>query len=113
MYGVPHGLANAVILPYVLEFCRKEAEQKLADLAVAGHLGTRRESPEDLSLKFIDKVKSLNRNMKIPTFIKELQEEDIPLIAKRALDEAHPDYPVPRIMTLAECEDLIGQLLAT
>jgi len=51
--------------------------------------------------------------MKIPTFIKELQEEDIPLIAKRALDEAHPDYPVPRIMTLAECEDLIGQLLAT
>lgn len=112
MYGVPHGLANAIILPYVLEFCRKEAEQKLAELAVAGHLGTRRESPEELSVQFIEKVKSLNRNMKIPTFIKELKEADIPLIAKRALDEAHPDYPVPRIMTLSECEELVGQLLA-
>jgi len=54
----------------------------------------------------------MNKNMKIPTFIKELQEKDIPLIAKRALDEAHPDYPVPRIMTLQECEDLIRKLLA-
>ncbi len=34
-----------------------------------------------------------------------------PLIAKRALDEAHPDYPVPRIMTRSECEDLVRTLL--
>jgi alcohol dehydrogenase class IV len=111
LYGVPHGLANAIILPYILEFCRKEAEEKLADLAVAGRIGTRKESAKDLSLKFIEKVKTMNKNMKIPTYIKELQEKDIPLIAKRALDEAHPDYPVPRIMTLEECETLIKKLL--
>ncbi len=111
LYGVPHGLANAVILPYILEFCRKEAENKLADLAVAGGIGTRKETDEDLSVKFIEKIKSMNKNMKIPTYIKELQEKDIPLIAKRALDEAHPDYPVPRIMTLDECEVLVAKLL--
>lgn len=111
LYGVPHGLANAVILPYILEFCRKEAENKLADLAVAGGIGTRKETDEDLSIKFIEKIKSMNKNMKIPTYIKELQEKDIPLIAKRALDEAHPDYPVPRIMTLDECEVLVAKLL--
>ncbi len=111
LYGVPHGLANAIILPYVLEFCRKEAGKKLADLAVAGRIGTRKESTEDLSVKFIEKVKTMNKNMKIPTVIKELQEKDIPLIAKRALDEAHPDYPVPKIMTHAECEALIRKLL--
>lgn len=111
LYGVPHGLANAIILPHVLEFCRKEAEQKLADLAVAGHLGTRRESPEELSRTFIEKIKDMNRNMKIPTFIKELKEADVSMIARRALDEAHPDYPVPRIMTLPECEALVRQLL--
>lgn len=111
LYGVPHGLANAIILPYILDFCRKEAEEKLADLAVAGRIGTRKESAKDLSLKFIEKVKTMNKNMKIPTFIKELQEKDIPLIAKRALDEAHPDYPVPRIMTLEECETLIKKLM--
>ncbi len=112
LYGVPHGLANAIILPYVLEFCRKDAEKKLADLAIAGGIGTKGESAEKLSYRFIEKVKTMNKNMKIPTFIKELQEKDIPLIAKRALDEAHPDYPVPRIMTLQECEDLIRKLLA-
>ncbi len=111
LYGVPHGLANAIILPHVLEFCRKDAENKLADLAVAGHLGTRRDGPEKLSLQFIEKIKTMNKNMKIPMHIQELKETDIPLIAKRALKEAHPDYPVPRIMTLDECEDLIRKLL--
>jgi len=111
LYGVPHGLANAIILPYVLEFCRKEAEKKLAGLAIAGGIGTKGESEEKLSHRFIEKIKTMNKNMKIPTFIKELQEKDIPLIAKRALNEAHPDYPVPRIMTLAECEKLVGKLL--
>lgn len=111
LYGVPHGLANAIILPYVLEFCREEAGQKLAKLAVAGGIGKHGESVEVLSKRFIEKVKALNKNMEIPTFIKELKEKDIPLIAKRALDEAHPDYPVPRIMTREECEELIGMLL--
>ncbi|RJP93853.1 MAG: iron-containing alcohol dehydrogenase [Desulfobacteraceae bacterium] len=111
LYGVPHGLANAIILPYILEFCRKEAEKKLAALAVAGGIGKKSESAEKLSHRFIDHIKTMNKNMGIPTFIKELKKKDIPLIAKRALDEAHPDYPVPRIMTLSECEELIKKLL--
>ena len=111
LYGVAHGLANAVILPYVLEFCRKDAEQKLARLAIAGGIGTAAESDEALSHRFIEKIKTMNKNMGLPDYIKELREQDIPLIAKRALDEAHPDYPVPRIMTRQECEDLIRRLL--
>jgi alcohol dehydrogenase class IV len=111
LYGVPHGLANAIILPYVLEFCRKDAEKKLAGLAVAGGIGKRNESKEALSIKFIKKIKTMNKNMDIPTCIKELKEKDIPLIAKRALDEAHPDYPVPTIMTIEECESLVRKLL--
>ncbi|RJP79467.1 MAG: iron-containing alcohol dehydrogenase [Desulfobacteraceae bacterium] len=111
MYGVPHGLANAVILPHVLEFCRKEAEKKLAQLAIAGGIGEKGESDKELSKRFIEKVKSMNKKMKIPAYIKELREEDIPHIAGKALDEAHPDYPVPRIMTQEECEALIRKLL--
>jgi alcohol dehydrogenase class IV len=111
LYGVPHGLANAVILPYVLEFCRKGAEKKLAALAVAGGIGKKGESIEELSYRFIQKIKTMNKNMKIPTFIKELKAKDIPLIAQRALNEAHPDYPVPVIMTLEECEGIIRKLL--
>lgn len=111
LYGVAHGLANAIILPYVLEFCRKDAEPKLARLAVTGGIGSEEESAEALSHRFIGKIKAMNKDMGLPDYIKELKEEDIPLIAKRALDEAHPDYPVPRIMTRQECEDLIRRLL--
>ncbi|MBF0101329.1 MAG: iron-containing alcohol dehydrogenase [Desulfobacterales bacterium] len=111
LYGVPHGLANAIILPHVLDFCQKEAEEKLAKLAVVGGLGNAGESKDVLAQKFIDKIKTMNKNMNIPICIKELQENDIPLIAKRALYEAHPHYPVPRIMTQKECEELIRKLL--
>jgi alcohol dehydrogenase len=53
----------------------------------------------------------MNENMSIPTTIEELQEKDIPLIVKRALKEANPAYPVPRIMKREECEALVGELL--
>ncbi|MBT4365645.1 MAG: iron-containing alcohol dehydrogenase [Desulfobacteraceae bacterium] len=111
LYGVPHGLANAVILPYILEFSRKDAEEKLAGLAIAGGIGTPIESNEELSYRFIEKVKAMNKNMGIPSSIKEIQIKDIPLIAERAVKEGNPDYPVPKIMNQKECEDIIRKLL--
>lgn len=111
LYGVPHGLANAIILPFVLDFCRHEAQAKLADLAVAAGLGERSEGDEALAGAFIAAVERTNERMGIPRTIAELREDDVPLIARRALQEAHPDYPVPRIMTLGECEALVRRLL--
>jgi alcohol dehydrogenase class IV len=111
LYGVPHGLANAIILPYVLEFCRRDAQAKLAQLARVGGLTTVGEPDEALSYRFIAKVKEMNVAMQIPTCIKELKRGDIPLIARRALKEAHPEYPVPTLMTQAECETLLTRLL--
>ncbi len=111
LYGVPHGLANAIILPHVLRFCREEAEQKLARLARAGGLGGESDSDEELSCRFIEKIETMNRNMDIPTTIKELQEKDIPLIVERALKEGNPAYPVPRLMNRQECEGLVRKLL--
>ena len=111
LYGVPHGLANAIILPYVLEFSEKKARKKLARLALASGIGKQEDSEEELSRKFIDRIKVMNRNMNIPTNIKELQEKDIPLIVERVLSEAHPLYPVPRMMNKKECEGLVRGLL--
>ena len=111
LYGVPHGLANAIILPYVLRACRVEAEAKLAALAIAAGIGTHGEPEAELAHRFIGSIEAMNKSMGIPTFIAELKSTDIPLIAKRALDEAHPDYPVPRILDLAECQALVTELL--
>lgn len=110
-YGVPHGLANAIVLPFVLESSREQAKEKLAQLARISGIGKGDDSSDQLSLKFIEKIKAMNYNMNIPTSVQELMEKDIPLIAKRALSEAHPDYPVPRMLKKSECEDLIRRLL--
>lgn len=111
MYGVPHGLANAVVLPYILEYFGESSHEKLAKLAIIGGLGSKGESKRVLAEKFIDKVKEMNKNMNIPRGIEELMEKDIPLISQRAMKEGNPDYPVPKIMSVKECEELMRKLL--
>ncbi|UYP46685.1 hypothetical protein NEF87_002970 [Candidatus Lokiarchaeum ossiferum] len=111
MYGVAHGLANAVILPYMLEKFGEKIHQKLANLAVLVGLGTNSESPKDLATKFIEKIKFFNQNMGIPTFIDKLKEEDIPLLAQRAITEGNPEYPVPVIFDVPMMEEVITQLV--
>lgn len=110
LYGVPHGLANAIILPRVLELSRVDAEGKLARLARAGGIANG-DSDAEASRKFIQKVEAMNRAMQIPPVIRELQAKDIPLIAERALREANPMYPVPTLMDQADCEHLVRKLL--
>lgn len=111
LYGVPHGLANAVVLPYVLEYFGESIEDKLAKLAIAGGIGNTEETNKILANRFIERVKTMNKNMNIPTYIKEIKESDIPLLAKRALKEGNPGYPVPKIMNLKECTQILKKLL--
>ena len=49
MYGVPHGLANAIVLPHVLDFSRADCEEKLARLAIVGGIGEEGEAPAELA----------------------------------------------------------------
>lgn len=110
LYGVAHGLANAIILPKVLEFYGETIYSKLAEMTVYAELGDKTAGEKALAMKFIEKIKDMNKNMNIPLGIKELKEEDIPLIARRAVKEGNPDYPVPKIMSVHECEELVRKL---
>ena len=110
MYGIPHGLANAVILPYILEFFGESAHNRLAILAdVAGISGDAKTEKEKAE-KFIESIKELNRKMNIPDKFEGIKDEDIELIAQRALKEGNPLYPVPKIMNLEECKAIIKTL---
>ena len=109
-YGVPHGLANAVILPYVLEYYGETAHKRLAKLSeIAGvkTTGTDKEKAE----AFIEAIKTLNKNMNIPDGFDMVQEKDIPVIVERALKEGNPLYPVPKIMDKADCEAVIRRMM--
>ena len=61
---------------------------------------------------FIAKIRELNEKMEIPSKFDFIKEEDIPTIAKRALKEGNPLYPVPKIMDNADCTFVIRELMA-
>ena len=112
MYGIPHGLANAVILPYVLDYFGEAAYDRLADLADAAGLDCDGKSNEEKAKMFIAEIRRMNKDMNIPDKFEQIKEEDISLIADRALLEGNPLYPVPKIMDKAECVAVIRQLMA-
>ncbi len=103
-YGIPHGLANAVIMPYVLEEYGSSAHKKLHELGIAAGVSTDNDSHEIGAKKFIEAIKSLNEKMNIPTTLNGIKEEDIPEMSKHAEKEANPLYPVPKLMTSKELE---------
>jgi alcohol dehydrogenase class IV len=110
-YHTPHGLANAIMLPVVLEYSAPAVTGRLAQLAVRAKLGREGEDDETLAQRFLDGVRALNAELNIPTTLEALREADIPALARAACAEAHLGYPVPRYMDEATCEALIRQVL--
>ncbi|MCR5692440.1 MAG: iron-containing alcohol dehydrogenase [Bacilli bacterium] len=102
-YNVPHGYANAVLLPYVLEAYGKKAHRKLGDLAKLIEI-VHPESKTDKAAKaFIDYVKMLKYSLGIPAhFDRVIKKEDLDDLVKAALHEANPLYPVPKILGAEE-----------
>ena len=112
MYGTPHGLANAVILPYVLDYYGKTAWKPLARLAKISGFVSAEGTNEEIANRFIARIREMNEAMNIPAKFDFIKEEDIPLLAQRALKEGNPLYPVPKIMDQADCEAVIRSLMA-
>lgn len=101
-YNIPHGLANAVLLPYVLESYGSCIHRKLHDLAVAAGIASPQEEDARAAAKFIRAIRQLNARMGIPETLEGIRPEDIPVMAAHAEKEANPLYPVPRLMTREE-----------
>lgn len=101
-YNIPHGLANAVLMPYVLEGYGKAVYKKLHQLAIVAGISAKQESSKAGAEKFIAAIKELNKKMNIPSSFDIIDEKDIPQMAKYAAKEANPLYPVPSLMNAKE-----------
>jgi alcohol dehydrogenase class IV len=110
-YHVPHGLANAVLLPHILDFSFENALCRYAELAIAAGLATKDDTQVAAAHKFVEGVKDLNKTLNIQADFPELKANDIPELAKRAVREAYCDYPVPKLMNRAQCEALLHKLI--
>ena len=105
-YNIPHGLANAVIMPYVLESYGESVYKKLSNLAIAAGVASASDSYDVAAMKFIQAIRSLNERMQIPEKLKGIKKEDISLMAEHADREANPLYPVPKLMDKKELEEI-------
>lgn len=105
-YGIPHGLANSVLLPIVLEKYGEAAWKKLARLARETGLVPATMEDEEAAKKFIEKLRTMNRNMNIPEKLRGIKDEDIPGLAIKADKEANPLYPVPVLWDAKELEEI-------
>lgn len=112
-YHVPHGLANAIVMPHVLRFSMPACSARMAELARVMGLQTQssQQSEQALAEALIERVEQLNQRFEIPNFVTALREEDIPHIVKAARAEARFTYAVPRYMSQAEGEALLLGLL--
>ena len=110
-YGTPHGLANAIALPLVLDFSKDEARSQLARLAEI--IGVESGSDTEKAQRFIAAVRELMADLDIPEQLDALKEEDVTSLAERARAEAYLDYPVPRYMDQEQAEVLLRRMLIT
>ena len=110
LYHTPHGLANSVILPYVLSYYGSAAHKKLARLADLTGITENSDTTEAKAERFIEEIRRMNRAMNIPAHLSEIREEDIPLLTDHAVREANPLYPVPRILGKKDMEFLLRQI---
>lgn len=105
-YGVPHGLANAIILPHMLRAYGKAAEPRLADLSRMAGVAPANASDSAAAAAFIGWIDRMNAALGIPKYVTGIRRSDIPEMAAHADAEANPLYPVPLLMDRLELEHM-------
>lgn len=112
LYDTPHGVANAIILPTVMEYNKDAVGEKLRDVAKAmGVSGTEKMSKEEYQKAAIDAVKKLAEDVGIPKDLKNIvKPEDVDFLSQSAMDDAcRPGNP--RDPKFEEIKELFLSLL--
>ena len=108
-YGVPHGIANATLLPHVLRSYGTCINKKLSEMAQVTGL-TLTDEPDQNAELMIQSIETMNQNLSLPTHIEGILDEDIEDLIRHAFKEAHPWYPVPRFLDRQELYSIYKQI---
>jgi len=108
LFDIPHGLANAVLLPYVLEYNYPGDTAKFARIAAAMGQEDPGSSERDMAGLVVRATAQLGRDIGIPLTLEEMQipEASIPEMARAAMEVARPMMNNPRPMTAATAEQV-------
>ena len=111
-YNVPHGLANAILLPLVLREYGSCIDKKLHRLAIAAGLADKNTPDHEAAELCIRASEEMKERFGLVNIVKEIQETDIPKLAHYADKEANPLYPVPKLMDASELEKFYYMLMS-
>lgn len=92
-FGIPHGLANAVILPHIMEFYLPACKKEFAELARVVKL--KGDSEEALAKAFVDSLWKMNKDLNIPERLEKFPKSAVEDICREGMRECHGTYPVP------------------
>ena len=112
LYDTPHGVANAIILPTVMEYNAPATGEKYREIARAmGVQGVDSMTQEEYRKAAVDAVRKLSEDVGIPADLKAIvKEEDIPFLAQSAYDDAcRPGNP--RETSVEEIAELYKSLI--
>ena len=109
-YRIPHGEANAKVLPYVLEFNKTATASRLAEIALFLKLGDPEDDELVLADAFISAVKNLIKEIEIEPTVPVIKQSDHSDIIREAFKEANSTYAVAKYMSYDEAESLLTKL---
>lgn len=110
-YNVPHGYANAVLLPIVLRQYGSCINRKMYEIGVYARICDKEDSYEEAKEKVIRYIENMKKRFSIGNTFKELKQEDIQELGRYADHEANPLYPVPKLMDQNELEEIYRMVL--
>lgn len=108
-YGIPHGLANALVLPPMLEFMLDEATPALARLAALVSVGESTQSEREQAQAFIAAVRQLRGAVGISATSEKIRDEDFDYLTSLAVAEA-VGYFSPRLLDAAGAREVLGKI---
>ncbi len=111
-FGVPHGLANAVLLPHIMRYYLPVCSRRFAELGRMLKLGMPGDTDEIKATRFVKLLYKLNRQMEIPTRFEKFPASAIEEVIDMAFQECHGTYPVPRYFTRAHARKLMEAVCA-
>ena len=111
-FGVPHGLANAVLLPHIMRYYLPVSYKRFAELAKMLDIGTPGDTDQVRATRFVKVLYQLNRQLEIPARFEKFPASAIEEVIDMAFQECHGTYPVPRYFTREHARKLMEAVCA-
>lgn len=109
IYGMPHGLIIAMLLPHVLKAYMDVCSSQFYELSIAMGLCEKDANVESAARKFINKVIALSELAQIPKTSEKIKNEKFDIVAEKAIHEAYM-YPIPRYVNKHEIVSILKKI---